>query len=127
MGINIILSTLLEQVMSDCWSEDRPKTKGAVEKIRLYLGSHYMESITLESLSQNFFLERTYIIHMFSRMTGSSPIKYLTVMRIQKPKEFLRFIDKSLAKIAEKVGFSSVHYLSRVFKGGGISPREYRK
>ena len=87
-----------------------------------------MESITLESLSQKFFLERTYIGHMFSRMTGSSPIKYLTAVRIQKSKELLRFTDDTLAEIAEKVGFSSEQYLSRVFKGlEGISPREYRK
>lgn len=128
MGINTLLSTLLEQVMKDCWSEGRLKTKGAVEEIRLYLESHYMESITLEGLSQRFFLERTYIGHMFSRMTGSSPIRYLTTVRIQKSKELLRFTDDTLAKIAEKVGFSSEQYLSRVFKGvEGISPREYRK
>ena len=128
MGINTLLSTLLEQVMKDCWSESRQKTKGNVEKIRLYLESHYMETVTLESLSQKFFLERTYIGHMFNRMTGSSPIKYLTMVRIQKSKELLRFTDDTLAKIAEKVGFSSEQYLSRVFKGiEGISPREYRK
>lgn len=128
MGINTLLSTLLEQVMTDCWSEARIKTKGNVEEIRLYLESHYMEPITLESLSQKFFLERTYIGHMFSRMTGSPPIKYLTAVRIQKSKELLRFTDDTLAKIAEKVGFSSEQYLSRVFKGmEGISPREYRK
>ncbi len=128
MGINTLLSTLLEQVMKDCWSENRLKTKGNVEEIRLYLESHYMETITLESLSQKFFLERTYIGHMFSRMTGSSPIKYLTTVRIQKTKELLRFTDSTLAEIADKVGFSSDQYLSRVFKGlEGISPREYRK
>ena len=128
MGINTLLSTLLEQVMKDCWSEGRLKTKGNVEDIRLYLESHYMEPITLESLSQKFFLERTYIGHMFSRMTGSSPIKYLTAVRIQKSKELLRFTDDTLAKIAEKVGFSSEQYLSRVCKAlEGISPREYRK
>lgn len=128
MGINTILSTLLEQVMKDCWSESRLKTKDNVEEIRLFLESHYMETVTLESLSQKFFLERTYIGHMFNRMTGSSPIKYLTMVRIQKSKELLRFTDDTLAKIAEKVGFSSEQYLSRVFKGiEGISPREYRK
>ena len=128
MGVNTLLSTLLEQGMKDCWSESRLKTKGNVEKIRLYLECHYMEAITLESLSKKFFLERTYIGHMFSRMTGSSPIKYLTTVRIQKTKELLRFTDSTLAEIADKVGFSSEQYLSRVFKGlEGISPREYRK
>ena len=61
-------------------------------------------------------------------MTGSSPIKYLTAVRIQKSKELLRFTDDTLAKIAKIVGFSSEQYLSRVFKAlEGISPREYRK
>lgn len=128
MSINTILSTILERVMEDCWIDRQIKSKGNVEEIRLYLESHYMEAVTLKSLSQRFFLERTYIGHMFSRIFGSSPIKYLTTVRIQKTKELLRFTDDTLAEIADKVGFSSEQYLSRVFKGlEGISPREYRK
>ena len=87
-----------------------------------------MSHVTLESLAQAFFMERTYLGHVFNRMTGTSPIKYLTAVRIRKTKEFLRFTDSTLADIAEKVGFSSEQYLSRVFKAvEGISPREYRK
>jgi len=128
MRMNTLLSALLEQVMGDCWTEKGLAARGNVEDIRLYLENHYMSHVTLESLAQAFFMERTYLGHVFNRMTGTSPIKYLTAVRIRKTKELLRFTDSTLADIAEKVGFSSEQYLSRVFKAvEGISPREYRK
>ena len=128
MSINTILSAVLERVMEDCWTERQTKSKGNVEEIRIYLETHYMENITLECLSQKFFLERTYLGHLFTRVMGTTPIKYLTSVRIRKSKELLRFTDYTLAEIAEQVGFSSEQYISRVFKSiEGIPPREYRK
>lgn len=128
MSINTILSSLLEKVMRDCWTEGRPTGNTKVEKIRLYMENHYMESITLESMSQQFFMEKTYLAHVFSRATGTSPIKYLSVVRIRKVKELLRFTNDTLAEIAKQTGFSTEQYLSRVFKDmEGIPPREYRK
>ena len=128
MSINTILSAVLEKVMEDCWTERQTKSKGCVEEIRIYLETHYMENITLEGLSQRFFLERTYLGHLFARAMGTTPIKYLTSIRIRKSKELLRFTDYTLAEIAEQVGFSSEQYISRVFKAiEGIPPREYRK
>lgn len=128
MGINTLLSSLLERIMGDCWAENHQRATGKVEDIRLYLDNNYMRPITLEGLSQHFFMEKTYLGHVFNRSMGISPIRYLTTVRIRKIKELLRFTDNTLAEIAGKVGFSSEQYLSRVFKSvEGISPREYRK
>ncbi len=128
MSINTILSSLLEMVMRDCWTDNDSASKGSVESIRLFLENNYMNHITLADLAETFYMERTYLGHVFNRVTGTSPIKYLMSVRIRKTKELLRFTDNTLAVIAEKVGFSSEQYLSRVFKSAeGISPREYRK
>ena len=128
MGINTLLSSLLELIMGDCWTENKHFQRGNVEEIRLYLENNYMKSITLEGLSKQFFMEKTYLGHVFNRAMGTSPIKYLTAVRVRKIKELLRFTDNTLSDIASKVGFSSEQYLSRVFKSvEGISPREYRK
>ncbi len=128
MSINTILSSFLERVMGDCWEGERHEPEDNMEAVRLYMDSHYMEDITLERLSREFFMEKTYLGHVFSRVMGISPIKYLSSVRIRKTKELLRFTGDTLAEIAAKVGFSSEQYLSRVFKSmEGISPREYRK
>ena len=128
MGINTLLSALLENIMRDCWTEDKHTFKGNVEEIRLYLENNYMKRITLDSLSERFFMEKTYLGHVFNQAIGTSPIRYLTTIRVRRIKEFLRFTDNTLGEIATKVGFSSEQYLSRVFKEvEGISPGEYRK
>ena len=128
MRVNTILSSLLEMVMRDCWPDKGGASKEKVEGIRLFLENNYMHHVTLDDLAQKFFMERTYLVHVFNRMMGISPIKFLTAIRIRKAKELLRFTDNKLADIAYKIGFSSEQYLSRVFKDvEGISPREYRR
>ena len=97
MSINTILSSLLEKVMGDCWGGEKAERKNNVEVIRLYMESHYMEDITLEKLSKEFFLEKTYLGHIFSKVTGISPIKYLSNVRIRKTKELLRFTGDTQA------------------------------
>ena len=128
MSINTILSSLLEKVMGDCWGGEKTEPKDNVEAIRLYMDSHYMEDITLEKLSKEFFLEKTYLGHIFSKVTEISPIKYLSTVHIIKTKELLRFTGNTLSEIAGKVGFSSEQYLSIVFKSvEGISPKRIPK
>ncbi len=130
MSINTLLSSLLENVMRDCWIEERvePKGKENVEAIRLYLENHYDDNITIDGLSKKFFMEKTYLIRSFTRETGTSPIKYLQSVRIRKVKEMLRFTDDTVSEIAGKTGFSSENYLSGLFKKiEGVPPSEYRK
>src|SRR5699024_12548220 len=54
-------------------------------------------------------------------------VDYLTELRLKKSKELLRELHFTIYEIAEKVGFSSSQYFSRVFKQvEGMTPTIYR-
>lgn len=65
---------------------------------------------------------------LFSRCYGVSPVRYLLSLRMKEAMERLSDGEESIERIAERTGFSSGAYFSRVFsQTTGISPREFRK
>ena len=59
---------------------------------------------------------------------GITFIDYLTRVRIRKAIGLLCQDDLKLYEIAERVGYTTQHYFSNVFKKQmGASPAEYRK
>ena len=134
MQINTLLSSLLEKVMADCWSEEKAKVPERVDlgAVKDYIEKRYADHITLDNLSSAFFVEKTYLSRAFKLQFGINLFDYLHLIRINKVKELLRFGDDGrmmkLAEIAEVTGFGSESYLSLRFKKTeGISPSEYRK
>lgn len=97
-------------------------------KIIDYLNEHYAEKITLESLSEQFFLSKTALSYTFKKHMDCSLIDFLLSIRITKAKEFLLNSKKSIEEIAEICGFSSANYFGLIFKQKEkLSPANYRK
>ncbi len=136
MSINSLLADLLEMVMLDGWNEektDTQKVKASLDlgAVKEYLDLHYQEDISLDSLANVFFVEKSHLSKSYKRQFGINLFDYLTMVRINKAKEYLRFGEKgqemTLAKIAECCGFSSESYMSARFKKvEGLAPGEYR-
>ncbi|WP_422660549.1 AraC family transcriptional regulator [Paenibacillus sp. EC2-1] len=72
-------------------------------------------------------ISRGYFFELFKKATGLPPTQYINQFRINRAKDDLCNSDISVTEIAEKHGFSSVHYFSKLFKQmNGRSPREFR-
>ena len=92
-----------------------------------YITTHYNEPINVALLASHVGFTRDYFGKEFLRIYGFSPLQYLTRVRITAAKQLLTATDKPVAEIAREVGFSSVHYFSRVFsRETGLSPLRYR-
>lgn len=63
----------------------------------------------------------------FSKVYGTSPVAYLTALRVRKAEALLSDTDLPVAEIAASAGFASAPYLTRVFtREIGLSPAAYR-
>ncbi len=83
--------------------------------------------ITLESVAKEIFLNKTYVSHIFKKMTGVSFNDFVTEVKIDRAKVLLRYSDVSVSMVAEILNFSNPGYFSAKFKERvGISPMEYR-
>ena len=86
------------------------------------------DRITLDSLAEQVHFDKSYLTARFKESLGTSPIRYVNHLRIERAKTLLATTDDSITQIAKTVGFSSIHYFSRYFKEKeGITPIEYRE
>lgn len=82
----------------------------------------------LESYYEELRISRGYFFELFKKSTGLPPTQYINQFRLNRAKDDLRNTDISITEIAEKYGFSSIHYFSKLFRQlNGMSPLEYRR
>ena len=92
-----------------------------------YIDVHLESMENLSALSAEFGYSYTHIAQKFSAFTGESLKSYHTKRRFEKSNEYLRQ-GYSVTKVAELMGFKSIHALSRAYKKYvGMAPREYKK
>lgn len=92
-----------------------------------YMDVHLESMENLSALSREFAYSYTHIAQKFSAFTGESLKTYHTKRRFEKANEYLRQ-GYSITKVAELMGFKSIHAFSRAYKKFvGMAPREYKK
>lgn len=81
-----------------------------------YIQKYYSSNLTLEILSNHFFINKYYLIHSFKSVFKTTPIQYLNKVRIEKAKILLETTDFSITDISGMVGFNSPAYFTKLFK-----------
>ncbi|MDQ0856534.1 response regulator [Bacillus sp. V2I10] len=98
-----------------------------MEDIVSYVKTYYMEDLSLEKLSNVFFLSREHISRKFKQETGMTLSKYITELRISQAKSWLQETDKSIYSISTMLGYQDEIYFSKLFKKVvGMTPFEFR-
>jgi len=92
---------------------------------------HHNEEIPKINLSdllaQKLNYDYNYLSNLFSEVEGLTIEKYAIAQRVEKVKELLMYDQLSLSQIADRLGYSSVAYLSNQFKKQtGLSPSFYK-
>lgn len=92
-----------------------------------YINEHLTETITLEQLSKNFFLNGTYISRQFKIHTGLSLRSYILGQRISLAERLLKE-GSNVSEACFQSGFYDYANFIRSFtKSVGISPGQYKK
>ncbi len=93
-----------------------------------YLRENYSQKITIEELSNNFFLSKSYLPSLFKQATGSSVVEYLQHIRIDKACELLTDTALSITEISNMVGYTDYRFFNKSFKKiTGCTAQQYRK
>lgn len=123
----ILLSDCITNKRSLAPSTSVPNNSYAKKAIE-YIDKHYKEDITLSSISAYIGLTPTYFANAFKKITNTSFIHYLNVIRLDKALHDMLRYDFSAKKAAEENGFSNVKsmisYCKKVY---GCTPSEYKK
>ena len=94
-----------------------------------YINEHYADcDLKLPDVLEHLGVSRSYFSTVFKEKTGQSFVEYLTNLRMEKAKEYLRETGLCTYEIAERIGFADPHYFSLSFRRRtGMTPKQYRE
>ncbi len=100
-----------------------------LQKLELYLNQHYMEKLSLESISQQLHIGRTKLCSLAKELSGGRTLSYLIAQRrIEAAKRLLLQSSMPISAVGETVGISDYNYFSKVFRSmTGTTPSAFRK
>lgn len=92
-----------------------------------YINQNIEKSLSLDSLASQFYLNKSYLSHIFKKYTGVSIIHYIHYKKIMTAKKLL-LDDNSCSEVSSKLNFGDYSTFYRLFKRKvGLSPQQYQK
>ena len=92
-----------------------------------YINSHLTEEISIDSLAEQFFTSRYYLMHSFKQETGYTIGQYLTTKRLLYAQELIKN-DMPVTEACLTCGFQNYSTFSRAYKKNfGVSPTEQKQ
>lgn len=121
-----ILLIYLQKIDQKTIAEKHPKAWRNVNKAISYIHENYMHPLDIEEVSEHAGLTMNYFCNIFKECTNTTLHNYINAVRIQTAKQLMEDSELNFTEISDRIGFSSIHVFSKVFKKlEGISPSGY--
>lgn len=100
-----------------------------LQQLEAFLEQHYMEKLSLSSISAQLNIGRTKLCALAKELSGGRTLTHLIAeRRVQAAKTLLVQTNMPISEVAERVGISDYNYFSKIFRSiAGVTPSGYRK
>lgn len=100
----------------------------AVERAISTMNQNLGERLTVDDLARAARFSKFHFTRIFRRVTGLSPGRFLSELRLQHAKQLLASTSLNVADISIRVGYTSVGtFSSRFTRSVGVPPTTYRR
>ncbi len=124
------IDVLAEQILvylARCFTVETEKNASPINMAINFMNSHFNQEIDLHELAKSAYYSYDYFRHLFTKIKGTSPQRYLLNLRLENATRQLEQTDLSLFSIAQSVGYHSAAAFSIDFKKKyQKTPSEYR-
>ena len=101
---------------------------GVLKEVEREIEMHYMQNLSLKSLSEKYYINSAYLGQIFKKNHGISFKDYLNNYRIEKAGELLIRTNDKVCNIAQIVGYNNLDYfINKFVRLKGKTPLQYRK
>ena len=100
-----------------------------LQRLEIYLDRHYMDKLSLSSISSELGISRTKLCTLAKRLSGGMTLSQMIAeRRVSAAKLLLTRTDKPIAVVAESVGITDYNYFTKIFRSvAGVTPSAFRK
>ena len=93
-----------------------------------YVENNLSDISSLSDICNEFHYSKNYIIRIFNKEFGVSPIQYINNAKIKRAMYLLETTSKPIGEIAAECGYTDYPYFYKRFvQSAGVSPLEWRK
>ncbi len=97
-----------------------------IANVQKYIQNHIEERLTLNEVAAVFGLSPNYLSVLFKKTCSVGFSEYIAQMKVSRAKSMLLEQDMKVYEVADRLGFESAFYFSKVFKKvAGVAPREF--
>ena len=132
-GYQRLASGICIQLMAELYNTQQIRDKDDILNTMVSQAKHIMykqidETINLDKMASEFGVSYSKFRSDFKKQTGTSPLQYFLLLKIEKSKDLLLRTNKTQKEIAYSLGFESDYYFNRLFKQKvGKTPRQFRE
>jgi len=102
--------------------------KPIVGQAKRYIKNHMDSKLSLQEVAAALCISPNYLSQLFKKYNETGFNDYVTQCKIEEAKRYLNSGEYCIYEIAEKLGFESSFYFSKVFKKvEGVSPSDFQK
>lgn len=121
-SVLILFSRFMQYARPRVWTQD-----ARIAKVVKYVHSNIYNEISSEELADVACVTKPYLIRLFNKHFGISPLRYINQKKIERAQLLLLTENLSVKDIAYTIGFNDDSYFIRLFKKlTGTTPQEYR-
>lgn len=119
----MIFSRFMREAVLRVWTHDE-----RMQKVLTHIHSHITDTIDVEELADVACVTKPYLIRLFKREFGTSPIQFINRKKMERAQLLLFTTDMPVKEVAYALGVSDHSYFIRMFrKLTGVTPQEYRR
>ena len=99
-----------------------------LQRLEIYLDQHYMEKLSLASISEKLDISRTKLCALAKRLSGGKTLsRMIAERRVAAAKLLLMKSDTPISAVAESVGIIDYNYFTKIFRSiTGMTPSAFR-
>ena len=131
---NLLLLMVRNQLRPALAAEDAPShgrirnDRAIADAVVAFLNANLYRKLRLSEISAALSFSEGYLEEIFQQQKGQSIMDYFNGMKMYQAKRLIGEAGYTFTQIAQMLGFSSIHYFSRVFRQYvKMSPTEYEK